>query len=247
MHFFCMNSRPFAVEYFRSHYPRKYYSYRNPIAVALSVFSQGGPGGWQIYYAILSKTPSTYTGAANAAIAVYILGSFFFFNRPWQLSLVPHMASSVLVLPFVLYRNPATCDTPIMNTDAGKYVTQHLFTILDTAHACLAPTSSTPNTDGGESNFQNRLSPRAMCVVTSNTLVVATGFILPTMLLAAREAAEYHKFRMQHNWRGRAPMSSQLYQTLGSKDAMDRMRLGLIMTLLVHITWTCHLKMVSGQ
>ena len=235
------------AEYFRKNHQHNYYSHRNSIAVALAVFSQAGSGGWQIYFAVLSKTSSTYTYASLAAAAVYILGSFFFFTRPWQFSLVPHMASSFLVLPFALYYNPRVCDTPVMTTEAGNYISHKVFIVLGTLFQFLAPTSSTALVGGTTGVGAKVLSPKEMCTVSSNTLMVAMGFLLLTLLLAVREAAEYNNFKMKHNGRGRPPTwwQVQCYQTLGSKDAIDKMRVFLIMILLVHITWTCHLRMVS--
>jgi hypothetical protein len=158
------------------------------------------------------------------------------------------MASSILVLPFALYHNPGVCDSAVMTSDAGKYITQQVFTILATMHKILAPAPS--SFAGGDVLNMGKAVPssRAMCVVASNTLTVAIGFLLPTIILAMREAADYSSFKVQHDGRGHAPTAFpfQVYTTFGSKDAIDRMRMFLIVMLLVHITWTCHLKMVSG-
>jgi len=158
------------------------------------------------------------------------------------------MASSILVLPFALYRNPGVCDSAVMTSDAGKYITQQVFIKLATAHKILAPTPSSFAITGSKFFIgETELSSRAMCVVASNTLTVAIGFLLPTMILAAREAAEYDRFAKQHYGRARAPTAFhlQVYNTLGSPDAIDRMRVILLIMLVVHITWTCHVNMVS--
>ena len=232
-----LTSSPFFIIYFyiaaetwRRNYPQSYQAKRNSLAACMIILAQAGPGGWTLYFYVM-KAPSQPMMASIVGGAMYILGSFFFFNRPWQLPLVPHLTSSVILLPIIMRYNKGVCDTPLMTTPQANHVTERVFKVLSYAHSLLAPTA----------NLASELAVRSKCVVISNSLVVALGFIAPTLLLASREAAMYRKFKRRNSRTSVSPWRHQLYCTLGSKDYGDRMRLMFIALVLIHITWTFHI------
>ncbi len=160
--------------------PAAYARRRDALIAGLQLLSQGGPGGWAIYYSLLGA-PASARATEAAAWAVLAFGFIFFVNKPWPLPLDAQLATSAALLPLALYHNARGCDTPLMAAPAARGVTRRAFAVL----AALLP---------GPFGAQMRLAPRAECVCVVNFLLVAGGMVLPTALLAAREAAAYAAF-----------------------------------------------------
>lgn len=225
-----------AAELCRIKFPHKYRARRNALAAFLVVLAQGGPGGWGLYL-YLMRAPSGPLAASVVAGAMYIFGSFFLFNRPWQLPLVPHLVTSLILLPLLFHYNAGICDTPLMTTPQARQVTGRVFKMLAYSHSLLAPAA----------NSSTELTVREKCVTVSNTMVVILGFLAPTILLASKEAVMYRKFKRRNSRVSFPPWRNQLYCTLGSTDLGDRMRLLFITLVVVHITWTFHVSTFASR
>lgn len=224
------------AEILRVKFPQQYRARRNVVAAFLVVLAQGGPGGWGIYL-YLMKAPIRPIVASIVSGSMYILGSFFFFTRPWQLPLVPHLVTSIIVLPALFHYNAGICDTPLMTTPEAHRVTGRVFKMLSYLHSMLAPSA----------DADTELSVRSKCVAVSNTSVMIIGFLAPTIILATREANMYRQFKRRNSRTSLPSWRNKLYCTLGSADCGDRMRMLFITLVLVHITWTFHISTLNAS